>query len=350
MTADIVRFGVLGAGRIGRIHATNVATAIEGAELVAIADVQPEPLAQLAARLRCPYTFADYRELLARDDLDAVVVCTPTATHYAVIMDAIAAGKQIFTEKPIDLELEKIDDINAEVQRRGVSFMVGFQRRYDPDFRRLHDLVRSGAVGDVHVVRLTSRDAIPPPESFIPTSGGLFLDMTIHDLDMAQFLVGSPVTGVYARAAVLVDPMFARAGDFDTAVITLTFANGAMAAIDNSRQTTYGYDQRAEVFGSAGMVAAGNHALDRHTYFNESGGHSARLLSFFPERYAEAYRLEMQAFVDALRERRPMPVTGDDGRRAVVVAQAALRSARENRFVEVDAGSQAPASADRTTL
>jgi len=330
-----LRCAVLGAGRIGRIHASNLAGRISGARLVALADPQPAPLERLAAELGVSRTTLDYRDLLSSADIDAVVVCTPTSTHYQVLMDAAASGKQMFTEKPVDLDLANIDVINADVARRGLNMMVGFQRRYDPDFRRVRDLVHAGAVGEVHIVRITSRDAFPPSRDFVSTSGGLFLDMTVHDLDIVRFLTGSEVTGVYAKGAVLVDPMFAEFADFDTAVLTLTLANGTLATIDNSRRAVYGQDQRVEVFGSNGMVSAGNHAIDRVSSADATGAHSSRLVDFFPERYREAYRLEMQAFVDALQAGAPMPVTGADGRQAVILGMAARQSAIENRFVQI---------------
>ncbi|ODS56343.1 MAG: inositol 2-dehydrogenase [Acidobacteria bacterium SCN 69-37] len=330
-----LRCALLGAGRIGRIHGTNVARAVEGATLVAIADVDAAAAGELATRLHVPVVTTDYRDLLARDDVDAVVVCTPTATHHDVLMAAIAAGKAIFTEKPIDLDLRRIEAINAAVAAAGVPMMVGFQRRYDPDFARVREQVAAGVVGEIHVVRITSRDAVPPPRSFIATSGGIFLDMTVHDLDMVRFLTGREITGVYARASVLVDRMFAEEGDWDTAVLTLSLEGGLLATIDNSRRAVYGQDQRVEVFGSAGVVAAVNHTVDRVVSADASGGRSARLMAFFPERYVDAYRLEMQAFVDAVRGGRPMPVTGEDGRRATAVALAATQSARENRYIAV---------------
>lgn len=331
--SDRLRCAVFGAGRIGRIHAANLAQHVDGAELVAIVDVNRSAAEELATRLRVPTVSENYEEILARDDIDAVAICTPTSTHYDVIMASARAGKQIFTEKPVDLELARIDAINASVAERGVAMMVGFQRRYDPDFARVRAMVDAGAVGDVQIVRITSRDAVPPPRSFIGTSGGIFLDMTVHDLDMVRFVTGREVVGVYARASVLVDPMFGEEGDWDTAVLTLTLEGGVLAGIDNSRSAVYGQDQRVEVFGSAGVVAATNHAVDRVTSADKTGAHAARLMAFFPERYADAYRLEMAAFVDAIRAGRPMPVTGLDGRRAVEIAVAARESARENRYV-----------------
>ncbi|MFO7302325.1 MAG: inositol 2-dehydrogenase [Acidobacteriota bacterium] len=333
---SIVRCAVLGAGRIGRIHAGNLAKHVEHAELVAVADVDEPAAVELAGRLRVPVATADCTAVLSRDDVDAVVIATPTSTHYDLILEAVAAGKAIFTEKPIDLELVRIDAINAAVAARGVPMMVGFQRRFDPDFARLREVVASGGIGSVHLVRITSRDAVLPHRSFIATSGGLFLDMTVHDLDMVRFVTGREVVGVYARASVLVDPMFAEEGDWDTAVLTLTLEGGALATIDNSRRAVYGQDQRVEVFGSKGAAAAHNHVRDRVAVADASGRHAAPLLPFFPERYAEAYRREMQAFVDALRLGRPMPVTGEDGRRATALAVAAAQSARENRYVAVE--------------
>jgi myo-inositol 2-dehydrogenase/D-chiro-inositol 1-dehydrogenase len=333
---SLLRCAVFGAGRIGRIHAANLARQVEGAQLVAIADLDHAAAGALADRLRVPTVTTDYTELLGRDDIDAVVVCTPTSTHYDMLLASVAAGKAIFTEKPIDLELARIDAINAAVAERGVPMMVGFQRRYDPDFARVRAMVEAGAVGAVHVVRITSRDAVPPHRSFIATSGGIFLDMTVHDLDMVRFVTGREIVGVYARASVLVDPMFAEEGDWDTAVLTLTLEGGVLATIDNSRSAVYGQDQRVEVFGSSGVVAATNHAVDRVTSADQAGAHAARLMAFFPERYADAYRLEMQAFADAVLAGRPMPVTGEDGRRATALAVAATRSARENRYVPID--------------
>lgn len=333
---SLLRCAVFGAGRIGRIHAANVARHVEGAQLVAIADVDRSAATDLAGRLGVATVTEDYSELLSRDDIDAVLVCTPTSTHYDVLLASVAARKAIFTEKPIDLDLARIDAINEAVIAGGIPMMVGFQRRYDPDFARVRAMVEAGAVGTVHVVRITSRDAIPPPRSFISTSGGIFLDMTVHDLDMVRFVTGREVVGVYARGAVLVDPMFAEEGDWDTAVVTLSLEGGALATIDNSRKAVYGQDQRVEVFGSTGVVAATNHAVDRVTSADASGAHSARLMAFFPERYAEAYRLEVQAFVDAVRAGRPMPVTGQDGRRATELALAVRRSARDNCYIAVD--------------
>ena len=335
MSSSMVRFAVLGVGRIGKIHIANLANRIPGAEVVAAADIFPEELAAVAARHNIVNTFADYREVLAMPEVDAVAICTSTNTHYQMILDAAAAGKHIFCEKPLDLTLDRIDRINSEVEKRGVRLMVGFNRRFDPNFLQVWKTVRSGGIGEPQVLRITSRDPAPPPEQYIRASGGIFLDMTIHDFDMARYLVASEVSEVYARAAVLVDPMFEKAGDWDTALVTLTFENGAIGAIDNSRKAVYGYDQRVEVFGSGGMITVTNNTADNHIVFNRSGVHTALPLNFFMDRYTESYLNEMQAFVEAVRTDQPAPVGGHDGLMAVVIGLAAIRSAKENRPVKL---------------
>jgi myo-inositol 2-dehydrogenase / D-chiro-inositol 1-dehydrogenase len=333
MKMQKVRFGVLGAGRIGRIHAANLAQRVAGAEVAALADTDADAVRRLAEPLGIERTFPDYRAVLESPDVDAIAICTPTTTHHEIIVAAAERGKQIFCEKPIDLDVGKIRSSIEAAGRHSVELMVGFNRRFDPDFRAVHEAIRAGRIGDPHVLRITSRDPGPPPEAYIRLSGGLFLDMTIHDFDMVRYLMASEVTEVYAKAAVRVDPVFERAGDWDTAVVTLTFANGAYATIDNSRKAVYGYDQRVEMFGSGGMLTVTNRTVDHHVYADDAGVHTAVPLNFFMERYAESYVREMQAFVDALREGRAAPVTGNDGLAAVLIALAAGRSARENRPV-----------------
>lgn len=334
MAVSKTRFAVLGVGRIGRIHLDNLCGRIPGAEVVAVADAAPGEAAAAAARYGIAHAFSDYRDALAVPAVDAVCIATPTDTHFEAVLDAAAAGKHIFCEKPLDLDPARITRINRETAGRGVKLMTGFNRRFDPNFLKVRQTVAAGGIGSPQVVRITSRDPAPPPENYIRSSGGLFLDMTIHDFDMARYLAGAEVTEVYARAAVLVDPVFERAGDWDTAVVTLTFDSGAIGTIDNSRQAVYGYDQRVEVFGSEGMVGAGNETADTHFRFDRAGAHRALPLHFFMERYAESYRNEMRAFVDAVREDGPVPVGGHDGLMAVLLGLAAMRSARENRPVK----------------
>ena len=335
MTDQKLRFGVLGVGRIGKIHAENLVNRIPGAEVVVLSDVIPDELAAVAAKFNVRTTFSDYKQVLKLSDVDAVAICTPTNAHYQMILDAAAAGKHIFCEKPIDLSIEKIKVINQQVEKCGVQLMVGFNRRFDPNFLKVREIVKSGKVGVPHVLKITSRDPSPPPETYIRASGGLFLDMTIHDFDMARYLMGSEVTEVYARASVLVDPVFQKAGDWDTAIVTLAFENGALGTIDNSRKAVYGYDQRVEVFGSEGMVTVKNNTPDNHIYLDRTGAHSSLPLNFFMDRYTESYLREMQAFVDSVQNNKPVPVTGTDGLMAVAIGLAAAKSVRENRPVKL---------------
>ncbi len=349
MKSSKLRFGVVGVGRIGKIHIENLANRIPGAEVVAVSDVAPAELQAVATRLGIARTFADYRDLLNLPEVDAVVICSPTNLHYQMIVDAAARGKQIFCEKPIDLSIEKVVAANEEVARRGVRMMVGFNRRFDPTYQKDRETIAGGLLGRPHVLRITSRDPGPPPEPYIRASGGIFLDMTIHDFDMARYLMGSEVTEVYTRAAVLVDPMIGRAGDWDTAVVTLTFENGAFAAIDNSRKAVYGYDQRVEMFGSEGMVTVTNNTPDTHILCDRVGIHTALPLNFFLERYTESYLREMRAFVDAVVNQTPVPVGGEDGLKAMVIALAAAKSARENRPVKLSEIHQGVAPASRVS-
>jgi myo-inositol 2-dehydrogenase/D-chiro-inositol 1-dehydrogenase len=330
-----VRVGVLGVGRIGKIHIENLANRILGAEVVAVCDVIPDELAAIKARFDLPKAYLDYRQAIELPDVDAIVICTPTNTHCRMIMDAAAAGKHIFCEKPVDLSIEKSKRLNEEVHKCGVQLMVGFNRRFDPNFLTVREMVKSGKVGMPQVLKITSRDPSPPPEDYLRASGGLFLDMTIHDFDMARYVMGTDVTEVYARAGVLVDPVFEKVGDWDTAIVTLAFESGALGTIDNSRKAVYGYDQRVEVFGSEGMVTVKNNTSDNHVYLNREGTHSSLPLNFFMERYTESYIGEMQAFVDSIRENKPVPVDGNDGLMAVTIGLSAAKSARENRPVKL---------------
>ncbi|MFQ5398540.1 MAG: inositol 2-dehydrogenase [Anaerolineae bacterium] len=331
-----IRMGVIGAGRIGKIHAESIATRVPEAELAAIADVYLPAAQETAARFHVSWVTADYRDILADPAMDAVAICSATDTHAQIIQEAAAAGKHILCEKPIDHNLAKIDAALAAVKAAGVKFQVGFNRRFDANFRKVRELVASGAVGEPHILRITSRDPAPPPIEYIKVSGGIFLDMTIHDFDMARYLIGDEVEEVYVAGGVMVDPAIGKAGDLDTAVITLKFANGVIGIIDNSRQAVYGYDQRVEVFGSEGMVAVGNNTPDTHVYANAQGVFSAKPLYFFLERYMDSYVSEMQEFVSAVVHDTETPVVGEDGRVPVVMGLAARKSWEENRPVRLD--------------
>jgi myo-inositol 2-dehydrogenase/D-chiro-inositol 1-dehydrogenase len=336
-----VHLGLIGTGRIGKLHAEHLAYRIPDAKLLAVSDVAIDAAQECAARLGIPAAFADHHPLLEDDGIEAIVICSSTDTHAQLIEEAAAAGKHIFCEKPIDFDLARIDRALRAVEEAGVKLQIGFNRRFDPNFKRVRDVVAEGKIGTPHILHITSRDPAPPPISYIKVSGGIFLDMTIHDFDMARYLMGSEVTEVYATGGVMVDPAIGEAGDVDTAIIALQFANGAIGTVDNSRQAVYGYDQRVEVFGSEGMVVADNNTADRAVYSNAEGVHGALPLYFFIERYSDAYIAEMRAFVECIQHDTPPPVTGLDGRVPVVIGNAARRSLAEHRPVrlnEIDPG------------
>lgn len=332
MTLNIA---VLGAGRIGKLHAENLAYRIPDARVTAIADINLAAAQETAARLNIPHAFADPNEALSRSDVDAVVIGSATDTHTPLIIASAQAGKHIFCEKPVDLSLANIDRALEAVDRAGVKLQIGFNRRFDPNFRRVRQAVVSGEIGTPHRMHIISRDPAPPPISYIRVSGGLFVDMMIHDFDMSRFLMGSEVTEVYTTAAVMVDPAIGEAGDVDTAVVVLTFENGVIGTIENSRRAVYGYDQRVEVFGSGGAVSTMNNyanntiiSSDRHVYRDLP-------LFFFVERYTESYAAELREFVDAVVNDKPVSVTGQDGRAPVAIALAARRSLEEHRPVRL---------------
>jgi myo-inositol 2-dehydrogenase / D-chiro-inositol 1-dehydrogenase len=332
---NTLRFGVIGAGRIGKIHAQNLATRIPGVEVAAIADVNLQAAQDLATQLHVPTAVDDYHAILSEPTIDAIAICSFTDTHARLTIEAAEAGKHIFCEKPIDLQLEKIDAALEAVKKAGVKLQIGFNRRFDPNFRRVRTMVAEGKIGTPHIIRITSRDPEPPPLSYVRGSGGIFLDMTIHDFDMARYLSGSEVEEVYTAAGVMVDPAIGEAGDVDTAVMTLRFASGAIGTIDNSRKAVYGYDQRVEVFGSEGMVQAHNNTPDNDVYFNADGVHSAKPLYFFLERYTESFIAEMKEFARSIQDNTDPSVTGIDGRIPVVIGMAAKKSYLERRPVKV---------------
>ncbi len=332
---EIINVGVIGVGRIGKLHSENLAYRIPDARILAVADIQQDAAKQVAARLNVPAAHADYHEILNSKDIDAVIICSATDTHAKIIEEAAAARKQIFCEKPIDLDLKCIDQALAAVDKAGVKLQVGFNRRYDSNFRQIRDVVHAGKIGEPHLLRITSRDPAPPPLSYVKVSGGIFLDMTIHDFDMARYLVGSEVTELFAAGGVLVDPQIGKAGDLDTAVVTLRFANGAIGAIDNSRKAVYGYDQRAEVFGSGGVVASANNTSHNAVISDASGVHGPLPLYFFLERYNDSYIAEMREFIDSIKNNTTPTVTGVDARKATVIGLAAKKSSQENRVVKI---------------
>ncbi|WP_197094598.1 inositol 2-dehydrogenase [Microvirga massiliensis] len=334
MSAGVLRIGLLGAGRIGRIHGGNV-SAHPRARLVAIADASEE-----AARSLAQVTGAGVRDLdaiIEATDIDAVLIGTPTDTHADLIERAACAGKAIFCEKPVSLDAARTRACLDVVREAGARLMVGFNRRFDPSFAALKQRIDGGEIGRVELVTILSRDPSPPPLDYVARSGGLFRDMMIHDFDMARFLLGEEPVEVHAVGACLVDPGIGQAGDVDTAAVLLKTASGKIAQISNSRRATYGYDQRVEVHGSAGLLAAGNQHATTVTFAGEHGYASDPALPFFLERYAQAYRNELETFVTGVLDRKPLAPSGEDGLRAQALADAATRSAQSGEAVRIGA-------------
>jgi myo-inositol 2-dehydrogenase / D-chiro-inositol 1-dehydrogenase len=326
---------VIGAGRIGRLHAQNLAHRIPEARIAAISDISLEAAQKCAADFGVTVVEKDYHALLANKEIEAVLVCSSTDTHAQIIMEAAAAGKHVFCEKPIALDLAVIDKVLAAVKKAGIKLQVGFNRRFDANYARVGKAIRDGAIGDVHVLRITSRDPAPPPLDYVKVSGGIFLDMTIHDFDMARFLIGSEVTEVYTAAAVRVDPAIGAAGDLDTAIVLLTFENGVIGTIDNSRKAVYGYDQRVEVFGSKGMIQTENRTPNDARLSGVDGIISDKPLYFFLERYMDSYFVEVRDFIRCVGEGGEPSATGIDGKMSVKIGKAARLSFDSHRPVKV---------------
>lgn len=330
----MIRIAVLGAGRIGRIHAANAA-ANPRCRLIAVADTVL-PAAKALAGQHGAEAATDPKVVIARPDLDAVVIGTPTDTHVDLLLEAARRGKAVLCEKPVDLEIRKVDAAIAEAGRLGARAMVAFNRRFDPSAAAVRAAIDRGEIGEVRQVILTSRDPEPPPPSYVASSGGIFRDMTIHDFDMARWLLGEEPNEVFATAGALVDPAIGQAGDFDTLMIVMRTASGRQCHINNCRQASYGYDQRIEVFGARGMLLNDNlRPSTLRRYDQKATEVHEPLLNFFLERYRDAYRLELDAFLAAIEMKQPMPLTLEDGRRALRLADAALESAKSGRIVKV---------------
>lgn len=332
---NTLKLGIIGAGRIGKVHATSISQRIEQAEVIAIADPDIDEATQLGEKLKIPLIFEDPLEVLQHPEIDAIVICSPTDTHTNFIEIAATQKKHIFCEKPVDLDLNKIKNALNIVNSAGIQMMVGFNRRFDPNFAKIKALVAEGKIGDPQVLKITSRDPSPPPPQYIKSSGGLFLDMAIHDFDMARFIVQDEVEEIYSKGAVMIDDEIGKLGDIDTAITTLQFKNGAMGVIDNSRKAVYGYDQRLEIFGSEGMAKIDNNLPENHEFFDGSGSHRSLPLNFFMERYTESYYLEMFEFVNAIRKGMPLSVSGNDGLQSVAIGLAAKKSVDEKRPVRL---------------
>lgn len=329
-----VNIGILGLGRIGKIHLQNIATKIDNAEVVAAMNPSLEGQS-FADKYNIPNVSSDPDIIFNNSDIDAVMICSPSPTHADYITRAAESGKSIFCEKPLDLSLNKIQEIIEVTEKYNVPLMVAFNQRFDPDFSKIKTIVEEGKIGDLRTIKITSRDPAPPPIDYIKSSGGMFLDMTIHDFDMARYIADSEVKEVYAQGKNLVDPKIGEAGDIDSGIVLITFENGVTAVIENSRQASYGYDQRLEAFGSKGMVQADNNLKDTHRFWDENGSHKSRLLDFFIDRYQESYLNETNIFIQSLIEGKKQPVTGVDGLKATMIALAANKSMAENRPVKM---------------
>ncbi|WP_290792109.1 inositol 2-dehydrogenase [Flavihumibacter sp. UBA7668] len=325
---------LIGMGRIGRIHLNNILRQFPSVEIAGVADrdYSAEKFAQEYGAI--PFS-REAEELIAQPGVDAVLICTPTSSHAAMIRLALKHGKHIFCEKPVDLSLETTKELVDQVKAAGIKMMLGFNRRFDPDFLHARRQLTDGRIGEVQIVKITSRDPGLPPIDYIKNSGGLFMDMVIHDFDMARYLMGKEVREVYAQGRVLVDPKVGEAGDIDTALTTLIFEDDSYAVIDNSREAIYGYDQRLEIFGNKGMLQVENNLHNKSIIYDQTGIHHAQPLDFFMDRYAASYLNEMKFFIDALHNDQPIPVSGQDGLEAVLIATAAKWSVEKKRPVSI---------------
>jgi myo-inositol 2-dehydrogenase / D-chiro-inositol 1-dehydrogenase len=327
-----IRFALLGAGRIGKVHARAVTSSPE-ARLVAVADAMPDAANAIAQQYGCEVRTID--AIAAAKDIDAVVICTPTDTHADLIEKFSNAKKAIFCEKPIDLSIKRVQECLKVVDKNKTIFMVGFNRRFDPHFMAVKAAIDAGEIGAVEMVTIISRDPAPPPVDYIKRSGGIFRDMTIHDLDMARFLLGEEITAVSAQASVLVDKAIGKARDYDSVSIMLMTAKGKHASVSNTRRAAYGYDQRIEALGSLGAVSAENQRAVSIEVATASGYRRPPLLDFFMTRYVDAYANEIAAFIETLAGKRKASPNGKDGLIALALADACLKSITEKRVVQV---------------
>lgn len=327
--------GIIGAGRIGKVHAQSITYHVPQAKVVHISDVRIDAAKEVAQLYGIEKYTDSFEEVINNPQVDAILICSPTNTHADIAIAAAKAGKHIFCEKPVDMTVEKILETKKAVEAAGVKFQVGFNRRFDHNHGKVQQVVQNGDLGKVEVVKITSRDPEPPSAEYAASSGGLYLDMMIHDFDMAMFQTGSDVTEVYAKGTCLVDPAIGEAGDVDTAIVVLTFANGAIGVIDNSRRAAYGYDQRVEVFGEKGMALNDNDSDSNVKVSTVQGVAGEKPQFFFLERYMDSFITEMKAFIDAVVNNKQVPVGIHEGLMSVVIAKAAQKSSDENRPVKI---------------
>ncbi len=333
----MLKIGIIGAGRIGKVHLESISYHVKNATVTAMADpFMNEETEKLIRSYGVSKVTKDYKDILNDKDIDAVLVCSSTDTHAAISIEAINAGKHVFCEKPVDHSIEKIQAVaDALKEHPEIKFQVGFNRRFDHNFAAIRKAYDDGKIGEAHILKITSRDPEPPNPAYIKVSGGIFLDMTIHDFDMACFLTDSDVEELYVNSAVLVDPAIGEQGDVDTAIITMKMANGALAVIDNSRKAAYGYDQRAELFGSKGMVATSNDTVSSAVISNADGVTGEKPLFFFLERYMGSFSEEMRQFTEAVINDTEVPVGIHAGLQSVKIGLAARKSVEEHRPVKI---------------
>lgn len=332
----MVTVGIIGAGRIGKVHTESICNFVRNARIKTVADpFMNETTDAWLKSMGVEKTAKDYHDILNDPEIEAVLICSSTNTHSPISLEAIAAGKHVFCEKPIDHDLSKIKTVVDALKGSKIKYQVGFNRRFDHNFAAVKQAVTDGKVGDVHIIKITSRDPEPPSAEYAAVSGGMFLDMTIHDFDMVRYLAGCDAEEIYVQSAVLVDPAIGEAGDVDTAVITLKMANGAIAVIDNSRRAAYGYDQRAEVFGSKGMASTSNDTLSSMVLSNEQGVTGEKPLYFFLERYMQSFATEIRGFINAIENDTDTLVGVEDGLKPVLMGLAAKKSVLEHRPVKL---------------
>ncbi len=331
-----VKLGMLGAGRIAQTHLKTLATRIPNASVAIIADPFGNVAAETAAKFDIPRHTKDHREVLDDESIDAVIVCTTTNTHAPLIEESARAGKHIFCEKPIDLDIARIDQALTEVKESGVNLQVGFNRRFDPNHRRVRQAIERGDIGDPHILHIISRDPFPVPMSYTRNSGGIFVDMTVHDFDLARYLIGCEIEEIYATGAINIVPELAELGDLDTTLLIMRFQNGVLGMIDNSRKAVFGYDQRVEVFGSGGSAKTDNRYDNAVTISDGASIRRDPPYEFFMERYTESFAREMESFVRALTDDAAIEVNGYDGRMPVVMGKAAFLSHELNRPVRME--------------
>ena len=332
----MVKIGIIGAGRIGKVHA-KAASNLNGAKIIWLADPIAPDLEVTAKSMGIEKTSKNYKDILNDKEVDAIFICTPTDTHYTISMEALNFGKHVFCEKPVDLELGRVKDVKDLVAKTGKKYMVGFNRRFDHNFMAIKENIDKGLIGKLELIQITSRDPEPPPISYVKVSGGLFCDMMIHDFDMVRYLSSSNPKSVTAIGDALVNPKIKTEGnDIDTAIVSIELENGALAVITNSRRASYGYDQRAEVHGKLGALSCSNDTSNTLVISSKDGIIHEKPLYFFLERYLNAYKMEIEIFVDSIINNKETPVTIEEAYQSLLLAKAAQKSLIENRKVYIN--------------